>query len=150
MTIASHKIASQLRRLARDEHGATLVEFAILAPAVIGLMLGVMQIGFSMQSYNAMRSVAADGARMATIEYQKKNTIANWQIRNRTKAIATSAPYLFGDSVVVTVADVSPSRVSGAHEKTLTITYTPPTVIALIDFVQPQLTYSRPIFLIDE
>ncbi len=144
------QIKSFARRLVREDSGTTIIEFAILAPAIIGMMLGVMQIGLSMQSYNAMRSVAADAARMATIEYQKKNEIQNWQIRNRTKDIATGAPYLFQNSVVVTVDSVTPSRVSGAYEKTLTIKYTPPTVIALIDFVQPEITYSRPIFLIDE
>lgn len=138
------------RTILRDDRGATLVEFAILAPAVIGLMLGVLQIGMSMQSYNAMRSVAADGARMASIEYMKENEIDNAEIRDRTKTIATGAPYLFQDSVQVTVEDVIPSRVTGAKEKTLTIRYTPPNVIALIEFANPELVYSRPMFLIDE
>ena len=63
--------------ICRDERGATIVEFALLAPLILGLLLGVVQVSLSAQSYNAMRSIASDTARYAVVELQKENTTLN-------------------------------------------------------------------------
>ena len=47
---------STLRRLRRDDRGAAIIEFALLAPVLLGLMLGVLQMGLQMQSFNALRA----------------------------------------------------------------------------------------------
>lgn len=103
-----------------------------------------------MQAYNSLRGVASDTARYAVIEYMKENTISDSAIQTKAVAIAQSSPYLLNDSVVVTIVPVASPRVHGTFEKNLTITYTPPNVMPFFDFTSTQMSFSRPIFVIDE
>ena len=136
--------------IARDQDGSTIVEFAILAPAIIGLLFGVFQVGLGMQAQNAMRSIAQETARYAVVEYQKGNEVSNAAIENWAETQAMAAPYLLNSDFDATVTAVSTPRVDGTFEKTLTLTYTPPAVVPLVEWVSPRLTYSRPIFVLDE
>ena len=141
---------SQFKALRSDERGTTIIEFALLAPVIIGLFMGAIQIGISMQAQNSLRGVASDTARFAVVEYMKENKVTDSAIRLRALLIAQSSPYLLNDSVNVTVTPVATPRVHGTHEKTLTITYTPPQVLPFFDFTSEQMSFSRPIFVIDE
>lgn len=135
-------------RLARDTRGAVIIEFAILGPVLIGLMLGVLQVGISLQAYNSMRSVAAETARYAVVEYQKDNSPNNASIRTEAISIATASPYDLASSVQVSITDATTQRFAGAKELTMTITYTPPSVLPMFDWVSPTLTHTRPIFVL--
>ena len=139
-----------IKSLRDDKSGAAVIEFAIIAPAVIGLMLGVLQIGLSMQAQNAMRGIASDTARYAVVEYMNRNVVTNATIKNQAEAIGESAPYLLQDSFTAVVVDAATQRVDGAFEKTLTLTYTPPNVLPLFEFASQEMVFERPIFLIDE
>ncbi|QZD89606.1 pilus assembly protein [Qipengyuania aurantiaca] len=143
-------ILEQLTSLREDKRGTAIIEFALLAPIVLGLFFGIIQIGISMQAYNSMRSVASDTARYAVVEYMNENTISDATIATKAKSIATSAPYLMNNSVAITITPVTTPRVHGTHEKTLQITYTPPDVLPFFNFTSKQMSYSRPIFVIDE
>lgn len=139
-----------LAQLGRDCRGSTIIEFALLAPVMFGMMFGVIQVGMSMQAYNAMRNVSSETARYALVEYMKKNEITNGTIETQAEAIATSSPYMLLDNFEATVADAATQRVDGAHEKTLTVTYTPPNVLPFFNWASTELSFSRPIFVIDE
>ncbi len=139
-----------LTHLKRDCQGSTIIEFALLAPVMFGMMFGVIQVGLSMQSYNAMRNISSETARYALVEYMKKNEITNAAIETRAETIATTSPYMMLDNFQATVADAATQRVAGAHEKTLTVTYTPPNVLPFFNWASTQLSFSRPIFVIDE
>jgi Flp pilus assembly protein TadG len=54
-------------RFARREHGATLVEFAILAPLLILLLFGIIDFGWAMGNYNDVRHGAREAARLAAV-----------------------------------------------------------------------------------
>ncbi len=141
---------SFFKRLARQEDGSTVVEFALLAPVVFGMFFGLIQIGISMQSYNSLRGVASDTARWAVVEYMKQNEVTDSQVQTKAVAIAQSAPYMLNDSIVATVDPVDTPRIHGTHEWTLTLTYTPPEVLPFFDYVSGEQKFVRPIFMIDE
>lgn len=134
--------------LASDSRGAVIIEFAILAPLLFGLMIGVVQVGMGMQAYNSMRSIAGDTARYAVVEYQKGNSPGNSTIEAEAIEIATSDEYRLNSSVEVDVTNAATERFDGAWEKTITITYTVPSVLPLFDWTSPTLTFTRPIFLL--
>ena len=137
-----------LRSLKRDESGVTAVEFSLLGPVMIASMLGVLQIGTAMWSYNSMRSIAHDIARFAVVNYQTSNRLTNSQIADATRSIATHSPYgLYDDNLTVTVVDATTQRVTGATELTLTISYSVPTVLSLVGLGDIPMSYSRPVFL---
>lgn len=144
-----------LLQLRRDARGSTIIEFAILAPIMFGLLFGVIQVGLSMQSYNAMRSISSEAARFAVVEYMQGEDDSdglptNDVIETQTKSIANGAPYMMLSNFDADVTDAANQRVDGAIEKTLTVTYTPPNVLPFFDWANTQLSYTRPIFVIDE
>ena len=135
--------------ICRDERGATIVEFALLAPLILGLLLGVVQISLSAQSYNAMRSIASDTARYAVVELQKENTTLNdAALKAYAESRASSALYNLDSGFTASVANATNQRVTGATEKTITVTYTAPAVLPFLGWLNPTMTFSRPIFLL--
>ena len=55
-------------RRKRDESGAALVEFALLAPLLILLVLGIVEFGWLFGQYNDVRHGAREGARFAAVD----------------------------------------------------------------------------------
>ena len=134
--------------LKADCRGATIVEFALLAPAFIVMLLGVLQVGMGLQSYNAIRTLSADVARYAMVEDAKGTAKTNTELQTYAENIGDEPPYLLTnvDATVVTAAN---QRVTGASELTLTITYQIPSIVASMGLEGPEITYARPIFLTD-
>jgi hypothetical protein len=50
-----------------SERGASLVEFALLAPFLILLLLGIIEFGYFMGEFNDVRHGAREGARLAAV-----------------------------------------------------------------------------------
>ena len=137
-------------RLRHDTVGAAAIEFALLGPAFIVMMLGVLQVGMGLQSYNAMRSLSADVARYAMVQYQTGNTVSNSQLRTWARNHAQGSPYLMDpDRLGMTVADADDQRVAGAKEVTITVSYRITSLLEFIDINGPVLDFERPIFLLD-
>ena len=120
----------KVQEIIRADDGATIVEFALLGPMVIGMMIAVLQLGMAMQSYNAVRSVTAETARYALVEYQKGNDVNNDTIEATALDLADGAPYLLmRQDLTVSVADAGVQRVNGARELTVDVScllYTSP------------------------
>lgn len=138
-------------RILRDCRGVAMVEFAILAPVILGLLLGVLQIGLAMQKYNAMRTASADVARFAMVEYATGNRLSNSQLRAYAHSLGHGSPYLLDiDRLFVTVETAGVQRVTGAKELNLTMTYNLPSLVPTMGVWAPTLEYSRPIFVTEE
>lgn len=138
-----------LSRFAGDDTGASAIEFAIIAPTLIVGMVGVLQVAMGMQSYNAVRNVTADTARFALVEYQKGETPSNSDIQTEAVNIARGAPYLLDNqSLSIRVIDAAAQRVSGATEKSITVSYTVPVVLPIFTMAAPTITHTRPIFVL--
>jgi Flp pilus assembly protein TadG len=56
-----------LRRLARAEQGAELIEMAIVTPLLLLLVMGIVDFGFLFQRYVVLTNAAVEGARVATL-----------------------------------------------------------------------------------
>ena len=142
------RFITAMRRLRSSCDGSVLTEFALLGPTVMALMLGVFQIGIGMQNYNAMRSVASDVMRYAVVNYQTNNDLGNQQLRDYARSLAVKNPYrLESARLAVTVSTVATPRVAGALEKTISFTYSVPTVLSIIGFGDFPISYSQPLFL---
>lgn len=135
-------------QLRKDCQGAMVVEFALIAPVFLLLVFGVLQVGFALQNYNALRNVSADVARYAVVQGQSGNMLSTSQLR--TYAINTSqgAPYLLqGDRVNAVVTRPDSQRVTGAEELQITVTYQIESMIEFAGIDMPFITYTRPIFI---
>jgi Flp pilus assembly protein TadG len=140
-----------LRRLTSNERGASAIEFALLAPVFIGLMMGVVEVGLYMQNYNAVRSLASDASRFAAVEYQKNNVLTEDVLEANIQAMGVELPYnLIDAQLTVTVTEVTPARVNGAREFDLDIDYALPDIIGGTTLDNFTVSYSRPLFVLDD
>ncbi len=138
-----------LKRLRRDRNGSVAVEFALVGPMLIGMLMGVLQIGIGMQNYNALRGVSADVARYAVINYQTGNRLSTSQLEDYADGVASGAPYgLDPTRFLATINTANVQRVSGATEYSVTMTYTIPTFLGVFGIDEFPVTYTRPVFVI--
>lgn len=136
-------------RLRKNEHGGTMLEFALLAPAFMALLIGLFEVGIYMQNYNAVRSLAADAGRFAAVEYQRNNEIGEETLQSNITAMAIAEPYNLQSSRLKVEVDEVSSRVSGAHEFQLGLTYALPDFLGSIGAANIEIEYERPLFVID-
>lgn len=142
------RIAAVLRQLAGNGQGSVITEFALLAPTVLTLMLGVFQVGIGMQNYNAMRAISFEVMRYAVVNYQTNNQLSNELLEYHASSVAISSAYgLDGSKFEPHVSDVTNSRVTGTIEKTITLNYTVPTFLTIIGLPDIPLQYSQSLFL---
>lgn len=67
----------------RNERGQNLIEFALLFPLLLFLVLGIIDFSLLFFSYNTLANVAREGARYGIIDDNKSN------IENAGRALAT-------------------------------------------------------------
>jgi Flp pilus assembly protein TadG len=140
--------AGFLTRLRGDTSGTAILEFGLLGPAFIAMLLGVLQVGMGLQSYNALRNLSADVARYSMIQYSTGNQLNNEQLRSYAVAMGQGTPYLLnGDRMTAAVTTATTQRVTGATELKLRINYQIPTLFDSMGLRGPSLSYTRPIFL---
>ncbi len=136
-----------LRDLVRDKQGAALIEFAILAPAIFAMMFGVLQVGYQMFTYNAVRAVASDTARYTIIEYQKQNLLTAAQIEDKAEAYAVNAPYDLDATLLTATATKPVSDITGTTKFLLTLTYVPANFLGFMNIGSPTITVTRPVYV---
>jgi len=141
-------VTAFLKALRDDVTGSAMVEFAIVGPALIMMLLGVLQIGVGLQNYNALRNASSEVARSAMIQYSSGNILPNDQLSALAYNAAEASPYLLKSSrLTAKVTDAATQRVTGATEKTLVMTYKIPSMLESLGLSGPEITYSRPLFL---
>lgn len=97
------KLATYTARLARDERGSPAVEFALIAPVLILLLLGIVQFGFAFYTYNEMMNGAREGARRLAVGAEYPSAI-----QRAKDTMALDRPYAFypvagTDAVTMTI-----------------------------------------------
>lgn len=142
------RFSTLFRTLRRDTRGAMVVEFALLAPAFLVMVFGVLYAGIALQNYNAIRNLSADVARYAMVQQQGGNTLSNSQIRSYAVTRAQGGPYLLAvDQLNAYVTTPDTQRVAGVRELQVVITYEVNNMLDFAGLPAPFLTYTRPIFL---
>ncbi|MCW1383491.1 pilus assembly protein [Novosphingobium sp. KCTC 2891] len=135
------------RRLVRSRGGTAAIEFALLGPLFVLMMIAVFQFSMVMQAYSALASAAADVQRKVTVQNQAGNTLSAAQMRDLALATATSRPYfLKAAALTATVAQASPQRVTGATEYTMNLSFAAP-VWVFPQTVNFTVKYKRAIFI---
>jgi Flp pilus assembly protein TadG len=138
------------RNLLSDRRGATLVEFAVISPVLITMLLGVVQVGLWVQAYNSVRNVVNDTARFAMVEYQRGNKISDESIEDRASQIAAGNKYRLDPGLVIPDVTAKATQVSGIKQRRLVISYQAPEFMPLASVVSPNIQYGRDIYLYDK
>lgn len=106
-----------LRRLVRDRNGASAVEFAIIAPVFILMIVGVLAYGIYFGAANSVQQIAADAARtsIAGLSATERNTLVTEFIENNAGGYVFIDP----DEVDFTIGDDA----SDPNQYKVTVTY---------------------------
>lgn len=75
------------RRLGRDERGATIVEFAMILPALCVLLLAIFELGYRAYAASVLQGALHEAARMATVGGVTMDQI-NARVRTRLSNFA--------------------------------------------------------------
>jgi len=138
-----------MRMLCLKEDGATVVEFGLLLPVIFGSFLGVLQAGLGMMTYNSLRNLSAETSRYTLVEYQVSNELTTTQIEEDGKTRA-GAHGLDPTKFTIEVEPVATPRIEGAIELAITTTYKVTSVVSFLGVDHFDVSFTRPIFLIDE
>ena len=113
---------SLLRRLRADE-AAQLVEFALVLPMLMLVMLGIAEFGFIFQRYEVMTNAAREGARMAVLPgYTSADVSARVRVyvtQGRVPTTITNPAIAVTDVTVPVGGGLAP-----INAKRVTVTYT--------------------------
>lgn len=77
-----------LRRLRRDSKGVTIIEFAMVAPIILLLLLGLFDLGYRTYASSVLQGSLHDAARMATVGGYSMTQI-DTRVKTRLSSFAT-------------------------------------------------------------
>ena len=149
MSAMTFCIPRVLRRLARDRRGSSAVEFAIIAPLMIGLYIGCVEIS---DGVAADRKVTLTAGALANLTSQVQTIDTNGMSNIMNAATAIISPYSAGNlTTTVTCIKIDASKnatvawsatVGGtAKSKGATITIPTEISIASSSLVLAEVTY---------
>jgi Flp pilus assembly protein TadG len=141
-------IRAKMNSILGDNSGSVAIEFALLIPVLVTMLMGVFQIGIAMQSYNAMRGAAGDISRYMVIQFQTGNYRDTNDLTTSARSMATAAPYSLDTSrLTISVSRPTTQRVAGATELSISMNYNAPSVMNLIGVRDIPMSYTQPVFL---
>jgi Flp pilus assembly protein TadG len=119
----------KLFRLKRDQRGISAVEFGLIAPVLIGLIIGVGQMGILFEAQAGLRHAVQEGARYATIYVYNSSGVAMRPTNAQIIAKVNASKYGLNSSYV-TGPSITSGTSNGATYLDITMSYAVP-----LDFV---------------
>ncbi|MFN0155428.1 MAG: TadE/TadG family type IV pilus assembly protein, partial [Gaiella sp.] len=117
-----------IRRNDRNEEGQAMVEFALIIPALLLVVFGIIQFGILFNNYLTLTDAVRVGARQAAVSRQSPNPIAT-----TTDQIMRAADHLDTSQLEITITPGSPSDWTQGGDIQVTATY--PYSISLLGLV---------------
>jgi Flp pilus assembly protein TadG len=94
------------RRGLRDERGVAVVEFALVAPLLLVLIFGIIDLGRAYSTLNQLAASAREGARLAAVLPNPSSGTSEAQIRQTVKQFSLrqlGGPPVRDDQIAVTL-----------------------------------------------
>jgi Flp pilus assembly protein TadG len=114
---------SRWLRRSRSEEGAQLVEFALVLPLLLLVLLGIAEFGFMFQRFEVVTNAAREGARIAVLPgygtADVEARVATYVSSGRVPTTASN-PTVLVEDVSIPVAGGRPPIIA----KRVTVTYT--------------------------
>jgi len=103
--------------LGNGDRAASLVEFALIAPLLFALLLGMISGGLALAAKNSMTNAVREGGRLAATLPEGSDWSAEWAVAVKDRVLALASGDLDGSEICVQVIDVgsSPHVVKGSY-----------------------------------
>ena len=124
-----------IRRLGSDRRGVSALEFALIAPIFILMVVAVTQIGSLFYAHAALRNAVSEGARFATISPRPTEA----QVIARVNAHRGPGKGTWSTPTVVYALDTA----TGRWRATVSASYTASFDLILFRWTGVTLSYSR-------
>ena len=97
-----------LTRLARDERGATIVEFALITPALLITLMGLFDLAYNMYTAQQLQGAIQNAARQSTLEGASTN-VSNIDaiVTRAVHAVAGNATLTFDRTAYASFSSVA-------------------------------------------
>lgn len=89
----------------KDEKGVSSVEFALILPILVMLMVGILEFGMAYSNYIAVTHAAREGARLAAVNQFSETIVREKAYPVNPDSISISYPNgnIHGEPVLVTI-----------------------------------------------
>jgi len=91
-------------KVLKNEKGQAMVEFALILPVLLLLVMGIAEFGMMFNSYLSVQNATREGARIGIVGASDEEM---------EERILTTSPSLRKDRMVITIEPESNSRISG-------------------------------------
>lgn len=117
-----------ISHMRRGDDGASAVEFAIISIALILLLTGIVQFGYTFFQYLEIVHAAREGARWASLGLEPGSVSVSESVRGRVSAAAPGLnPGLTDDQI-----GIAEETVDGQPAVTVSVEYESPVFVPLI------------------
>lgn len=99
----------------RHDRGASLVEFAVLAPLLFSILLGIITGGFALATKNSMTNAVREGARVGATLPEGTGWNADWAVDVKDRVVDLAGGDLEDDEVCVQLIDASDGSLVGRY-----------------------------------
>lgn len=114
---------SNLSRLRNDQRGVAAVEFALVAPILLMMLLGSFEVARALQARNALREAVGSVGRDVVVAYQDGTGDTSAAIRNKVIASASDRAHLLDPADLAVVVGITDNATYGIRQITINATY---------------------------
>ena len=155
LTKSSRRVARHLSRFRRARQAATAVEFALIAPAFLAILIAILQTSVVLFAQQALQAAAMEAARLFLTGQAQNSNMTSSQLVNQICPMMQ--PLINCSSLQVNVASYSsfsnasttPPTLTfnGSGQVTNTFTYSPgtPGQVMVIELIYPMSAVSGPL-----
>ncbi len=106
---------STRNRRGSHDGGASLVEFALLAPLLVMMLLGITTGGFALATKNSMTNAVREGARVGATLPKGSDWDTGWAVDVKDRVVGLAGGDVGDDEVCVQLIDASNDSTVGAY-----------------------------------
>lgn len=123
-----------MRSLVRDNRGQELVEYALTLPILLLMVLGIMEFGVAIFTYNSIANAAREGARVGAVVRIEANNVQQAVDDVKEAVIArTGGVRLSEDDIdVAPLEDTGFQSIGAGDPISITVRYRHPLITGLI------------------
>lgn len=140
----------RIPRFRSDERGSTVVEFAMVSPLVILLILAALEFGMALRANAGLRDLAGWAGRAAIVATQvERNGESVDTAAVRTGIIAEAAKVSYNlreGALAVTVTNVQDTTLLTVHRIRIRLVYTHPISVPFLPVTSVPMTVDRTFF----
>jgi Flp pilus assembly protein TadG len=130
--------AARRRRLRRDE-GATLVEFAIIAPVLFLLVFGIIEFGWAFGQHLDVRHGAREGSRLVAVNHGQDDGLTGAAQANDIVAEICARMDLPGTPTII-LEYATPGEIAVGDFAVVTVEHDLQTITGFLDFALAGIT----------